>query len=68
MALFPFYILKFGIIAELLEGAFAPRQLCHLISLLRLRSVTLRPVFSGGLPFSSCQNYVLFHRSSQEVL
>jgi len=62
MALSPFYLPKFvtfGIMAELLEGAFAPRRFCHLIFLLRLRPVTLRPVFSNGLPFSSWKNYEL---------
>jgi len=38
----------------LLDGSFdVARQFCHLILLQRLRSVTLRPTFSDGLPFSS---------------
>jgi hypothetical protein len=42
------------VLAGLLDGSFeVARQFCHLIPLLRLRSVTLRPTFSGGLPFSS---------------
>jgi len=37
--------------AGLLDESFdVARQFCHLISL-RLRSVTLRATFSGGLPF-----------------
>jgi hypothetical protein len=46
--------LLFWIMAEL-PGGFSEvaRQFCHLIFLRGLRSVTLRPTFSGGLPFSS---------------
>jgi len=42
------------VLAGLLDGSFeVARQFCHLILLRRLRSVTLRPTFSDGLPFSS---------------
>jgi hypothetical protein len=54
--LFPVYLLKFftfDIIAGLLDDSEVARQFCHLIPLRRLRPVTLRPTFSGGLPFSS---------------
>jgi hypothetical protein len=46
------------LIAGLLDGFFeVARQFCHLILLRRLRSVTLRPTFSDGLPFSSIGCY-----------
>jgi len=61
MALSPFYLLKFvifGIIAELLEGSLlSSAVLLPYPNYLRLRPVTLRPVFSNGLPFSSWKNY-----------
>jgi len=42
------------VLAGLLDGSSdVARQFCHLILLRRLRSVTLRPTFSDGLPFSS---------------
>ena len=61
MTLFPVYLLKFvifGIIAELLDDSEVARQFCHLIPPRRLRPVTLRPVFSGGLPFSSFDHII----------
>jgi hypothetical protein len=44
--------------AGLLDDSEVARQFCHLIPLQRLRPVTLRPAFSGGLPFSSF-DYIL---------
>jgi hypothetical protein len=49
-----FLNLLFCFMAGLLDGSSdVARQFCHLILLQRLRSVTLRPAFSDGLPFSS---------------
>jgi len=59
MAISLFFKCNFGIvciIAGLLDGSSeVARQLCHLILPRRLRSVTLRPIFSNGLPFSSVE-------------
>jgi hypothetical protein len=72
MTLFPVYLHEFVIfyfMAELLDDFEVARQFCHLIPQRRLRSVTLRPAFSDGLPFSSFDHIIhQIHSQSQEIL
>jgi len=54
MILPPFYLCCSS---EFLEGSEFARRFCYRILRRRLRSGTLRPTLSGGLPFSSFNWY-----------